>query len=213
MSMLRDTEASSRRGGGGSSWARVSTLPVVIAVFVLLNAGYMMLVAFGNITDFGTNQAFVQHVLAMDTTNFGAEPGTGLDPDVMWRAIHSEVLQNLGYILIIIWESAAAVALIAAFVLWITERGTAYHRARALSTIGLLMIVLLFVGGFIVIGGEWFQMWKSVEWNGLDTAFRNIAIASIPLILIHLPSSIWQRADNPALKTGTPAHLAVAPPA
>ena len=37
---------------------------------------YILLVAFNNITDFGTNQAFVQHVFAMDTTNFGGKPGT-----------------------------------------------------------------------------------------------------------------------------------------
>ena len=174
-------------------WLQLGTLPVVVAVFVLLNAGYILLVAFGNITDFGTNQAFVHHVLAMDTTNFGAKPGTDLDPDVMWRAITDPVLQNIGYVLIIAWETLAGIVLAAAFVMWIVERGTSYARARALSTIGLLMIVLLFVGGFVVVGGEWFQMWKSVSWNGLDTAFRNIVIASLPLILVHLPSPIWQR--------------------
>lgn len=177
-------------------WTALGALPVVIAVLVLLNAGYILLVAFGNITDFGTNQAFVQHVLAMDTTNFGAEPGTRLDPDVMWRAVTSPVLQNIGYVLIIAWESVAAVVLAAAFVLWILERGTSYARARALSTIGLLMLVLLFAGGFVVVGGEWFQMWKSVEWNGIDAAFRNVVIASIPLILLHIPSPLWQRGST-----------------
>lgn len=40
---------------------------------------YIALVAFGNITDFGTNQQFVRHVLAMDTTF--------KDDDLMWRAV------------------------------------------------------------------------------------------------------------------------------
>ncbi len=37
----------------------------------------MIIVAFGNITDFDTNQQFVKHVLAVDTTNLGQPPGTG----------------------------------------------------------------------------------------------------------------------------------------
>lgn len=168
-------------------WAALGSLPVVIGIFVFLNAGYIMLVAIGNITDFATNQAFVHHVLAMDTTNFGAKPGTGLDPNVMWRAVSASPLQNAAYVCIIVWETLSGIALIAATAAWLIDRGTSYKRARALSTIGLLMIVALFVGGFIDVGGEWFQMWRSTSWNGLDTAFRNIVLASLPLILIHLP--------------------------
>jgi predicted small integral membrane protein len=161
--------------------------------FVLLNASYVILVAFGNITDFSTNQAFVHHVLAMDTTNFGAAPGTGLDPKVMWRAVTVVPLQNASYVCIIIWEVLAGCVLAVEAAIWIIERGSGYARARALSSIGLTMIVVLFVGGFIDIGGEWFQMWKSTSWNGLDTAFRNIVLASVPLILIHLPASTWRQ--------------------
>jgi predicted small integral membrane protein len=174
-------------------WMRLGTLPVIAAVFVGLNGLYILLVAFGNITDYGTNQAFVEHVLSMDTTNFGQPAGQDLDPDVMWRAIPNVVLQNIGYILLIAWETLAGLVLAASFVLWIRDRGTSFARARALSTIGLLMIVLLFVGGFVDIGGEWFQMWKSTAWNGLDTAFRNIVIAALGLLFIHLPSKHWER--------------------
>jgi predicted small integral membrane protein len=174
-------------------WIRLGSLPVAIAVFVFTNGLYMLLVAFGNITDFATNQAFVHHVLEMDTTNFGAAQGTDLDPDVMWRAVTDTPLQNAGYVAIIVWEALAGIILSTAFVLWIRERGTTFTRARALSSIGLLMIVVLFVGGFIDIGGEWFQMWRSTAWNGLDTAFRTIVLAALPLVLIHLPSPLWTR--------------------
>ncbi|WP_139415783.1 DUF2165 domain-containing protein [Agromyces laixinhei] len=173
-------------------WLALGTLPVVAVVLVALNGLYILLVAFGNITDFGTNQAFVHHVLAMDTTNFGAPAGEDLDPDVMWRAITDPVLQNIGYVGVIVWESATAIALIAAVVFWIRERHHGYRVARALSTIGLLMLLALFMGGFITIGGEWFQMWKSTSWNGLDPAFRNSVLALIALVIIHLPSAHWQ---------------------
>lgn len=170
----------------------IGSLPLAAAVLVGLNGLYILLVAFGNITDFGTNQAFVQHVLAMDTTNFGAAPGTQLDPNVMWRAITNPALQNIAYVCIIALESATALVLIAAIVQWIRERGTAYPTARALSTLGLLMLLLLFMGGFIAIGGEWFQMWKSTAWNSLDAAFRNSVLALVTLVVVHLPSPAWK---------------------
>ncbi|HEV2930561.1 MAG TPA: DUF2165 family protein, partial [Propionibacteriaceae bacterium] len=61
-----------------SGLLRLGTLPVVVAVLTLITAAYYLLVAIGNITDFGTNQQFVLHVFEMDTT-FN-------DEDVMWRA-------------------------------------------------------------------------------------------------------------------------------
>ncbi|MFI8255304.1 DUF2165 domain-containing protein [Streptomyces filamentosus] len=142
---------------------------------------YMALVAFGNITDFGTNQQFVRHVLSMDTTF--------RDPDLMWRAIESPALQNAAYVAVIVWEALAALVLLAATLLWIAGlRGAAYHRARAASTVGLVMVLLLFGMGFLAIGGEWFAMWQSSDWNGLDAAARNVALAGFALLVVHLPA-------------------------
>ena len=169
------------------AWTRFGALPMAAAVLVLLNALYILVAAFGNTTDYDTNEAFVRHVLAMDTTNFGAEPGTNLDDDVMWRAIESETMQTIAYLAIIIWEWATGIVLLAATICWLRGRATGYSVARALSTIGLVMLLLLFFGGFIVIGGEWFQMWKSNDWNGIDPAFRNSMLALGTLILVHLP--------------------------
>jgi predicted small integral membrane protein len=52
------------------------------------------------------------------------------------------------------------------------------------------------MGGFVTVGGEWFQMWKSTAWNGLDPAFRNSVLALAGLILIHMPADYWQRPDR-----------------
>jgi len=174
-------------------WANLGTLPVAALVVVGINMLYMLLVAIGNITDFGTNQDFVHHVLAMDTTNFGQPAGQGLDPDVMWRAITNPTVADIAYILVIIWESLTALVLLAATIVFIRSLGgQSYDRARRLATAGLLMILLLFMGGFITIGGEWFQMWRSVSWNGLDPAFRNSVLAAFGLVLLHLPSRQWR---------------------
>jgi hypothetical protein len=171
------------------SWG---TLPVAAAVVVAINALYILLVAIGNITDYHTNFDFVKHVLAMDTTNFGQPEGVGLDTDVMWRAITNPTLVTLAYIGVILWETLTAVVLVTATWQWIRSIKTgSFDVARRLSTIGLLMILILFMGGFITIGGEWFQMWRSTSWNGLDPAFRNSVLAGIGLILIHLSSPQW----------------------
>ena len=113
----------------------------------------------------------------------------------MWRAITDPVVWNVAYIGLIIWESLAAIVLIGACVLWLRAlitRGT-FDSARIWSSIGLLMIIVLFFGGFITVGGEWFQMWRSTAWNGLDPAFRNSVLAAITLVLIHTTAQGWVR--------------------
>ncbi|MDS0132260.1 MULTISPECIES: DUF2165 domain-containing protein [unclassified Amycolatopsis] len=155
--------------------ARFGGLRFAVVVLTGMTALQMALIAFGNITDFGTNQAFVQHVLAMDTTF--------RSPDTMWRAITGTGLQNAAYVVIIAWETLTALVLIAAFVAWL--RGSA--SARRLSTLGWVMWVLLFGVGFLAIGGEWFQMWQSDKWNGLQPALQNFLIATVALVVAHLP--------------------------
>jgi predicted small integral membrane protein len=142
---------------------------------------YMALVAFGNITDFGTNQQFVRHVFAMDTTFH--------DKALMWRAITSHAVADTAYVAIIAWETLSALVLIAATVLWIRAvlRDGDLSRARGASTLGLVMVLLLFGAGFVAIGGEWFSMWQSKAWNGLDAASRDILLAGLSLIVVRLP--------------------------
>ncbi|GGX33326.1 DUF2165 domain-containing protein [Streptomyces lomondensis] len=139
---------------------------------------YMALVAFGNITDFGTNQQFVRHVLAMDTTF--------KDEDLMWRAITSQGLQDAAYVAIIAWETVAALVLIYGTWLWVRRDAV---RARRMSTYGLLMVMLLFGAGFIAIGGEWFSMWQSKSWNGLDAATRIFLFSGVVLIVNQLTAA------------------------
>jgi predicted small integral membrane protein len=165
-------------------WTALGAPAVVIAALVGLNSIYMLLVAFGNVTDFTVNQEFVHHVLTMDTTNFGAPARSGLSPNVKWRAVTAVPPQDTIYLCIIVWEGLSGAVLAVACALWAIDRDTGHRKARALSSVGLLMIMLLFVGAFVDIGGEWFQMWKSTTWNGLDSATRVIVMAAIPLILI-----------------------------
>jgi len=161
-----------------------SALHLTATLLTASVALYIALVAFGNITDFGTNQAFVQHVLAMDTTF--------KDDDLMWRAITSKGLQNAAYVAIIAWETLAALVLIYGTWLWARRD---YARARSISTYGLLMLLLLFGAGFIAIGGEWFSMWQSKTWNGLEAATRVIVFTGVALLVVQLTD---RRTDSAA---------------
>ncbi|MGW1716344.1 DUF2165 domain-containing protein [Streptomyces sp. NPDC002156] len=146
---------------------------------------YIALVALGNITDFDSNQQFVRHVLAMDTTF--------KDDDLMWRAITSKGLADTAYVAIIAWETVAALVLIAGTWFWVRRD---LEQARRVSTYGLLMLMLLFGAGFIAIGGEWFAMWQSGDWNGLDAATRVFLLSGLVLLVIHLPVGTPRTADE-----------------
>jgi predicted small integral membrane protein len=76
------------------------------------------------------------------------------------------------------------------------RRSSTLERARQVATLGLLMIVALFAGGFIAVGGEWFAMWQSTEWNGLQPALQNTILAAFALVLVQLPSRHWEAAGS-----------------
>lgn len=102
---------------------------------------FFALVALGNITDYGSNFAFVQHVLAMDTTF--------KSPALMWRAIANPTLHHAAYILIIAWQVATA-ALLWLGVARLWQARTAPRRqfqaARGAAILGLTAGFLLYAG-------------------------------------------------------------------
>lgn len=170
--------------------SRFRALPVAVTVLTGMTALQMTLVTAGNITDFGTNQTFVRHVLAMDTTF--------QSPNMMWRAITSPGLADAFYIAIIAWELLTALVLIAGFIACVRNHiaGHPLSTAHQLSNLGWVMQLTLFGVGFIAIGGEWFQMWQSSKWNGLSAALQNLIIASFGLALTHLVTKDSKRAGG-----------------
>jgi predicted small integral membrane protein len=141
---------------------------------------FLLIVVFNNITDYGSNYGFVQHVLAMDTTF----PGNA----AMWRAINSVPVYHAFYASIILWEAAACALLFAgAWKLW-QARGAgaaAFNRAKHLAVAGLALNLLQWLVAFITVGGEWFLMWQSKSWNGQEAAARMFMIAGIILLFIN----------------------------
>ncbi|WP_099514846.1 DUF2165 family protein [Microvirga ossetica] len=48
------------------------------------------------------------------------------------------------------------------------------------TVIGLTTCLLIWLVGFIAIGGEWFGMWMSPQWNGIEAAFHFSALIRHP---------------------------------
>jgi predicted small integral membrane protein len=143
---------------------------------------YALLVAFGNITDYGSNLAFVQHVLSMGDTF----PGNRL----MYRAITRPALHHTAYILIIAGETATGLLLAyGALRLWQARRASApdFAAAKAAVALGAVAAFLVWFVGFLVIGGEWFAMWQSKTWNGQESAFRFVACFLLVTVFVMQP--------------------------
>ena len=137
-----------------------------IAMVASLGA-FGLLVAFNNLTDYGSNFAFVHHVLAMDTTF----PGNHL----RWRAVALPAIWHLAYGGIILAEGVTgALFVLAAFEMLRARRSDAgvFARAKRWVPAATGLGFLVWFGGFSVVGGEWFAMWQSPVWNGQQPAFR-----------------------------------------
>jgi predicted small integral membrane protein len=145
-------------------------------------AALMSVVAFGNITDYGTNFAFVQHVMSMDTLF----PTT----TITYRRITSPLLHHAAYDIVIVTEVIIAAACwIGALALLRALRAPAkvFNGAKTFAISGLVLGFLLYQFGFITIAGEWFGMWMSEHWNGVASAFRYLMIIVAVLIFVALP--------------------------
>lgn len=148
-------------------------------VMVAAIALFATLVAFGNTTDYGTNLAFVQHVLSMDTIFPHSE--------IRYRAITSPALHHLGYAAIIATEAAIAVLCWAGAVIMLRRvkaDAATFNRGKAVAVCGLVLGFLLWQVGFMTIGGEWFGMWESQQWNGVQSAFRFVMVIVGVLIFV-----------------------------
>lgn len=153
---------------------RLSRIAVVAAV-----AFFFTLVAFGNVTDFESNWAFVQRVMAMDTTF--------RSPNLMWRAVTDEGVQRAAYLAIIAWQILTALLLwvgVARLARAISADPVTFAAAKSVAVLGLTAGFLLYAVGFLGIAGEWFAMWQSPKWNGQSSAA--IFLTFIGIALLHL---------------------------
>lgn len=144
-------------------------------------AFWAFLVTLGNVTDYGTNWAFVQHVMSMDTVF--------PDSTLKWRAIIDPALQTAAYWTIIVTEGLTCLAFLAATVAMaaaLRAPKAVFRRAKALTALGALLAFGLWFVVFMGIAGEWFAMWQSHTWNGQDAAFKFYMTALAVAIYVFL---------------------------
>ena len=153
------------------------------AALVATTALFFALVAFGNMTDYDANWAFVRHVLAMDSIF----PNSTLT----WRAITNPQIAAAAYWGIIGWQAVTAVVLgvATARLLGASRDPGRFARSKPVACLGLTFGLLLYGLGFTVIGGEWFAMWQSQSWNGLNSATRFILLDGLVLLVLLTPEA------------------------
>jgi predicted small integral membrane protein len=155
-------------------------LGIVISV---IGCGLLSLfVSFGNITDYWTNFEFVKHVLSMDT----------IFPDskVKYRSIENSSLHHAFYISIIFAEVLISYFILSGsikMIINIKNEPSNFQQSKKDSFIGLALGIALWFIGFEVIGGEWFSIWQSSTWNGLNSANRIVIFYAITYTIMLIP--------------------------
>ena len=137
----------------------------------------ILLVAINNVTDYDTNYQFVSHVMSMDQVPAGSP--------LEWRAVTSVTLHRMFYAFIIAIEfSAAALILAGVWRLLLARKAqaTQFNAAKDVAIAGLALAVGLYLFGFMAVGGEWFQMWRSGQTQ--QAAFRFIGCAALVMLFL-----------------------------
>jgi predicted small integral membrane protein len=151
-------------------------------IMSLVLASFCLLVAFDNITDYGTNYLFVQHVLSMDTTF----PGNAL----MYRSITNPVIWQLAYAAIIAAEGVTGILFLAGAIRLFQVRNAPaaiFNDAKVYVIAAATVAFLVWFFGFMVVAGEWFAMWQSATWNGQEAAFRFYVAVLGVLMFVNQP--------------------------
>lgn len=147
-------------------------------VLCLTLAVFALLTGLDNLLDYNSNYRFVVHTLAMDTVF----PET----TVKWRAITDPTVARCFYGAIIFAEllTGALLFIGAIRLACAINQDARFDQAKSWVFLGCTLGVLLWFGGFMVVGAEWFKMWQSETWNGTESAFRFALILLASMIFI-----------------------------
>ncbi|AQT46870.1 DUF2165 family protein [Bartonella choladocola] len=152
------------------------------SAFVAAIALFATLVAVENIFYSSINFAYVHHVFLMDSVF--------ADAPTKWRSIENITIQNIGYWLIVTFETLTAILCWIGSVrmlLAIKAPKNTFQLSKRCAIAGLTLGFLVWHVAFMSVGGEWFGMWMSKEWNGVPDAFRFFITIILVLIYVVIP--------------------------
>lgn len=159
-------------------------LRVCKTVLVFAVALYTTFIVFNNLVDYGSNYDMVRHVMTMDT--IPANSGT------TWRAIFSLEWHVAFYWVIIVWETVSTAVCwwggVRLAKAW-KQDAREFRGAKNIAIAGLMLNLLIWLVGFLTIGGEWFLMWQSKIWNGQEAAFRMFTVVGVVLLFLTQPEN------------------------
>ncbi|MBU3629676.1 DUF2165 family protein [Polynucleobacter sp. AP-Melu-500A-A1] len=162
----------------------MNILRVSKSIVCLALAIFALLVCLNNLLDYESNYAFVQHTLSMDTVF--------PDNTLKYRAILDPFVWSLAYGLIIFAEFLTGLLLLIGSISLLKNIHSPlkFNKAKNWIYLGCLTGFLLWFFGFIVVGGEWFCMWQSEKWNGIEAAFRFVVLIMFTFLFTAMSESV-----------------------
>jgi predicted small integral membrane protein len=155
-----------------------STIRSAQTMLVFMLGCYILLIFFTNVTDYNVNFTFMEKVSGMSDT---------YSEHNRWRSISNIYLIHFLYWIVIGIEGLSGFfCMSGAWRLWKHRKAGsgdfAQHKTHAF--LGVFIGLMLWLGAFLTVGGEWFLMWQSDEWNAQGTAFHLAELYGIALLML-----------------------------
>lgn len=157
-------------------------LKIILVVFVGLQGWFYVA---GNIANWDAGLGAVGYVLSMG--------GNEAYPNGIFPSVTSPILVTIAFLLILVGEFlVGALSLKGAWDLWIArkEGSDGFNASKTYAILGCGMGMVVWFGGFIVIGGALFQMWQSPLGDlSFDGAFVYAITSGVTLLFVNSPDT------------------------
>lgn len=160
----------------------IRILKIVLVVFVGLQ-GWLYVA--GNIANWDSGHSAVGYVLGME--------GHEIYGNHIFPPVTNPALVTIAFLIIISGEFlVGALSLTGAWHLWQVRHADAdsFNSAKTFAILGSGMAMVVWLGGFVVIGGALFQMWQTQIGTGsFEGAFIYGATSALVLLFVNSPDS------------------------
>ncbi|MGR3319246.1 MAG: DUF2165 family protein [Candidatus Anammoxibacter sp.] len=157
-------------------------LKIILVIFVGLTG---LLFFAGNIANWNAGRELVGYVLSME--------GHEIYGFHIFPPVTNSALVTIAYLLILVGEFlVGALSLKGAWDLWSVRKGSAdvFNASKTYSVLGTGMAMIVWFGGFIVIGGVLFQMWQTkIGAGSFHDSFIFAVMGGLVLLFVSNPDA------------------------